>query len=357
MRRPLATALALLSFSLACATSDEAAVKALVRALDSQRDVRASLVQARSDGGQSITVSVQIVPRRGVRATIIQPFVYSGIVSFDNGDTWKNFDPHMNLVRIEKSPATFQLDISSREKLIRKNFETTFAGEAMIAGRSTKVVVMKGKFADMADRRLYIDAENSLILRYIVYQPDAAPVTTVDTKSIDLRTVLDSAEFEKIGEDGAKVVKSWGPLEVRQARDAEKHVGFVPQVPAALVAGLSKQAIHVVGTEERKFVGVRLTDGMAVVTVYLWKPKDGETSSQEPFKGSYDARAANGVRCKVVGEIADRVKSTLAASFARLYEGPSNLPGTRSLPRNVDPSIKPGEAKTPERPKLVIDHE
>lgn len=357
MSRSAATALLVALCATTFAQGDAQALKILVKALDSQRDVRANLVQARSDGGQTITVSVQIVPNRGVRATIIQPFVYSGIVSFDNGDLWRNFDPHLNVVRIEKSPATFQLDVATREKLIKKNFTTTTAGEALIAGRRTTVVVMKGRFDGMADRRLYIDTENSLILRYIVYQPDSEPVTTVDTKSVDLRSSIDLAEFEKIGEAGVKTVKSWGPLELRQAKDAERYVGFVPQIPSSLAAGLEKQAIHIVGSEERKFVGVRLTDGMAVVTIYLWKPIEGESSTSEPFRGSYDSKAENGIRCKVVGEVADSVKATLAKAFTRLYQGPSLSVGTRLRPGSVDPSIRPGDSTGPERPKLVIDHE
>jgi hypothetical protein len=337
-------------FPIVLGGGDSQAVNTLIKALEAQRDVRVCMVQSRSDGGQTVTVSVQIVPRRGVRATITQPLIYAGIVSYDNGDYWKNFDPHMNVVRIEKSPATFQMDIGRRKKLIEKNFETTFGGEAMIAGRRTKVVLMKGRHEGMASRRLYVDAENSLILRYIVQQPDSDPITTVDTKSIDLDPQFDLGELESIGGEGAKVVKAWGPIELRQAKDAEKYVGFVPQVPSSLAAGLQTQAIHVVGTEQRPFVGVRLTDGMAIVTVYLWK-----AGEDEPFKGDYDSKSASGVRCKVVGEVSDAVQANLARAFTRLYEGPSSSIGTYSGSNGVFKEQKKQGGKTPERPRLVIE--
>lgn len=331
---------------------DTEAVKALVKALEAQRDVRVCMVQSRSDGGQTVTVSVQIVPRRGVRATITQPLIYAGIVSYDNGEQWRNFDPQMNVVRIEKSPATFQMEISQRKKLIEKNFETRFAGEATIAGRRTRVILMKGKHDDMADRRLYVDSENSLILRYIVQQPDSDPVTTVDTKSIDLNPTIDLGTLENVGGEGAKVVKAWGPIELRSSRDAERYSGFVPQVPSSIPAGLQVQAIHVVGTEERPFVGIRLTDGMSIVTVYLWKPGENE-----PFKGDYDAKAANGIRCKVVGEVSTQLKSNLARTFARPYEGPSFATGTYSGTNGVSKVQKNPTGKGPERPKVRYDNE
>lgn len=352
LKRSIAAVILVSSCALAHGQTDSDAFKALVKALEAQRDVRVCMVQSRSDGGQTVTVSVQIVPRRGVRATITQPLIYAGIVSYDNGEYWKNFDPQMNVVRIEKSPATFQMDISRRKTLIQKNFETRFAGEAVIAGRRTRIVQMNGLHDDMASRRLYIDAENSLILRYIVQQPDGDAVTTVDTKSIDLNPTIDLGTLDSLGGGDVKTVKAWGPIELRSATDAERYAGFVPQIPAALAGGLQQQAIHVVGTEERPFVGVRLTDGMAVITVYLWKPGENE-----PFKGDFDARAANGIRCKVVGEVSDRLKSTLAHSFARLYEGPSIAGGTTNGTNSVLRDKKTPGGKAPERPRLVYDNE
>ena len=352
MKRLYAAILTAVACSIAFAQGDDQAVKALVKALEAQRDVRVCMVQTRSDGGQTVTVSVQIVPRRGVRATITQPLIFAGIVSYDNGDYWKNFDPQTNVVRIEKSPATFQMDIAQRKRLIEKNYETRFAGEATIAGRRTRVIQMQGRHDEMASRRLYVDAENSLILRYIVQQPDGTSTTTVDTKSLDLNPTIDSGSLEAIGGDGAKVVKTWGPIEVRSSRDAEKYAGFVPQVPSSFSAGLQVQAIHVVGTEERPFVGVRLTDGMAVVTVYLWKP--GES---EPFRGDYDAKASNGIRCKVVGEVSASLKSTLARAFTRPYEGLSNGFGTSYGSNDVSRVQKNPGNKAPERLRLNYDNE
>ena len=44
---------------------DEKALKLLLNALEAQRDVKATLIQRRSVGRQTVTVKVQVVPGRG----------------------------------------------------------------------------------------------------------------------------------------------------------------------------------------------------------------------------------------------------------------------------------------------------
>lgn len=318
MKRILAVPFAVASAAMAQAGQyDDAAFRALVKALESQRDVRATLVQSRSAEDISITVTVQIVPNRGIRSTIMQPLLHAGMVSLDNGELWRNYDPQLNELRIEKSPARFQLDIEFRKKLIEKNFNVTFERDASVAGRAARVVHMKGRHEGMSDRRLFIDSENSLILRYVVMSPEGGSHTPIDTMSVDLRSPIDMAKFEAIGKENSKVIKAWGPVEVAWAGDAHRYTGFEPVLPTELPAGLAKQAIHVVGTEARSFVGVRLTDGMAVVTVYMWGSKEGEGTEDEPFAGKYDQKSAGGVRIKVVGDATASVKAALARAFAR----------------------------------------
>jgi hypothetical protein len=91
---------------------------------------------------------------------------------------------------------------------------------------------------------------------------------------------------------------------------------------------------------------------MSVVTVYLWKP--GES---EPFRGDFDSKAANGVRCKVVGEVSASLKSTLARAFTRPYEGLSNAFGTPNGTNDVSRVQKNPGGKAPERPRLNYDNE
>lgn len=332
-------------------------MKTLLKALGSQRDVKATLLQTRADASATITVNVQIVPRRGISAQIIKPLPFAGMVSFDNGVEWRNYDPQSDLLRIEPSPSRFALDIDFRRKLIEKNYAVAIERDAEIAGRATQVVVMKAKQPDVAGRRLYIDKDNALILRYVVTHPDGESVTTIDTLSVDLASPIDLTKFSSLGEGASRVEKSWGPVEIRRPADASRYAGFEPQIPGELPAGLAVQALHVVGSAKRSFVGVRLTDGMAVVTVYLWKPVEGESPDDEPFKGKYDARANGGIRIKVVGDASDRVRSSLAATFASRNQGPLVAPGTEPTDRKVVDRQGSGGGKGQERPKLVIDNE
>jgi hypothetical protein len=317
VKRILSVPLVVASAALAHSGQYDTAHRALIKALESQRDVRATLVQTRSAEDLTITVTVQIVPNRGIRSTIMQPLVHAGMVSLDNGDLWRNYDPQLNELRVEKSPAQFQLEMDVRKKMIEKNFTVTFEQDSTVAGRRVRVVHMKGRHEGMSDRRLFVDAENSLILRYLVMSPEGGSQMPIDTMSVDLHSSIDMAKFEAIGKENSKVVKAWGPVEIARAGDARRYTGIEPVLPADLPAGLAQQAIHVVGTEARSFVGVRLTDGMAVVTVYLWGVREGESPENEPFDGKYDQKSPGGVRIKVVGDATASVKAALARAFAR----------------------------------------
>jgi hypothetical protein len=353
----MATRLALLTLALllaGVARAGDAALEVLTKALASQRSVRAVLVQTRTDGDTDITVSVMISPRKGIVAKVTKPLLFAGMVSFDNGDVWRNYDPQADLLRIESSPSRFHLDVNFRKKLIAQNYVLTMEREALVAGRRTSVVFLKAKHPELADRRLYIDAANSLILRYVVDEPDGRSVVTVDTKSVDLESPVDVSEYEKLGDGAAKVEKAWGPIEVSRPSDAARYAGFTPVVPTEIPAGFAKQALHVVGTQKRPFVGVRLTDGMAVATVYLWKSVEGQ---EEPFKGACDAQGGNGTRVKVVGEVSDRLKGELARLFAREYGGQTSERGTVGSEGRVQDVRSTGGRAGVRRPKLVIDHE
>lgn len=316
--------------SLLAGPPDDQALKALLQALEAQRDVKATLIQRRSDGRQVITVKVQIVPKRGIRATILKPQIYSGVVSFDDGVEWRNYDPLTNKIRIEKSPGKFHLDMKFRGAAIRRNYEVTFDDEAQVAGRATLVVFLKSKLSGVADRRLFIDSENRLILRYVVYTPGERPLTTVDTLSVDFTDQPNEAYLDRVGTKSAEKVWSWGPRELLAPEDSLNYLDFEPSVPDALPAGLQLQAIHMVGSEARPFIGVRLTDGMAVVTVYLWRK--GE---REPFDGQLHAQSRDGIRCLVQGDASTALMRELAELFIRARLGPLSTGGTIPIPNGV----------------------
>ncbi len=183
---------------------------------------------------------------------------------------------------------------------------------------------MRGKVAGVVDRRLFIDSNNNLILRYIVYNPGVQPFTTVDTISVDFGNQPNEAYLDRIGIKGATEVRSWGPRELKRSEDALRYVDFQPRVPTGIPAGIQLQSIHMVGTASKPFVGVRLTDGMAVATVYLWR----KGKAGEPFDGEFQAETADGIRCYVQGNMTTAAKKRLAKLFIDEFIGLSNDSGT-----------------------------
>lgn len=276
------------------------------------------MVQSRSNGETSITVLVQIVPGEGVHAKVIKPFIYSGIVSVDDGATWKNFDPHENVVRIERSPVQFEMPLHKRMDLIKKNFEVSLAEDVMVAGRAASVVRLHGLHKGMFDRVLKVDKESALILDYWVDCGQNVGASQFVTKSITLGESSEPSEFE-FAFKMAKVVDRTDSLkEIKNPVEASPLVGFLIKTPTDLPAGLSLQAYHVISNRDSKFLGVRLTDGMSIVNAYLWKPSADVKRSDEPFEGKYDSVAPSGIKCRVKGEVPEWVAQEIAKAFARV---------------------------------------
>ncbi|HXH60621.1 MAG TPA: sigma-E factor regulatory protein RseB domain-containing protein [Fimbriimonadaceae bacterium] len=293
------------------------ALNLLLKALDGQRSVRATLLQRRADGGAPISVTVQIDPQKGIRATITRPFVYAGAISFDNGTEWRNYDPHDNVLRIERSPYTFRIDPVFRARLIEKNFEVTFEKDTDVAGRNAKIVYMKGLDPEVSDFRLAIDAANYLILRYEVVQPDGKKLTMVETTQVQVGVPPIGNSIENIAPDDAQIKREWGPVQIASPGQAQLFAGFTPVLPKQFPAGLALQAIHIMGDSAKKFVAVRLSDGMSVATVYLWARMDED---DEPFSGEADGTSLSGIKVRVLGEVSAATKRRLANDFLSLNE-------------------------------------
>lgn len=303
------------------------ALKKLMRALASQRDVEATLIQVRSMDGAKITVRTQNIPGRGMRATALKPTYYSGIVSFDDGVKYRLYDPVRQLVIEESSPERYKFDISFRKGLIEKNYALRFEKDETVAQRTTKVVFMEGLKSGVADRRLFIDASSDLILRYVVYRKGAVPDVRIDTLQVEL-WVTAGPDFTKVAPPDA--IKSYpkAPIEFDPASKALNYVDFEPVIPSSLPAGLEKQAMHIVHHKDLKFVAVRLTDGMAFVTVYLYSNKYKDRNgvlrtlnqSELPLGGESYAKAKDGLRCWIIGDADEGLKERLAKLFIRAYD-------------------------------------
>lgn len=318
----------LLGTSCIAGRPDDDALKKLLRALSSQRDVEATLIQDRQSGSHTVRVRTQTVPSIGIRAFVIRPALYSGIVSFDDGVMYKRFDPTQDYINVENSPERYKFDMKFRKALIEKNYSIDFQDDTIIAKRKVKVVFMKGLLSGVVDRRLFIDTANDMILRYELLRTGKQPEVLINTLQVDL-WVKKSADFTTVGPAGIFERRSKSPIKVGTAASAKRHVGFKAVLPAGLTAGLEKQAMHVVHHRQTKFLAIRLSDGMAFITVYLYPskyedPERGVFSLSDldlPMSGKKHAEAKDGLRCWVVGDADEALKERLAKRFIRAYNG------------------------------------
>ena len=327
--KPRFTALtiALLACAISSAGQDQdKALDKLIRAFEVQRDVKATLIQERRSLTHKITVKIQIVPGRGIRTSVLEPALKSGIVSFDDGVSYRVYDPREKLVTVEQSPMAYKFDLNERRALIKKNYEVKLGDTAQLAGRDVQVVNLKALKSGVFDRSVYIDQESDLILKYVVERRGQEKTSLIETIVVKMTASADS-QFSTVGPPGTKVVKSTAPIEVEKIQDTFKYLSFRPAVPDSLPSGFELQAKHIVRFKDTNFLALRLTDGMSFVTVYLYpSTKKGERGervplkeSEIPLKGQMLTEARDGVRCWVVGDVDDVLKERLAKVFIGAY--------------------------------------
>ncbi len=259
----------------------------------------------------TVTVKGEFVRGRGVRITLIEPVTYQGMVVVDNLVEYKIFHPDTRKLEIRTSPLRFRQPIEDRLRLIDQNYDLRLLDPVRIAGRLAQVVELRAKGKEIPDRVLSIDAKEDFLLRYEVTSKSGTR-RLIDTISVSFRPRNPEAVLNLDVPSDTKEERAWGPTVVTDDRSAASAIGFEPRGATNLPHGFVLTARHLVGFESNPALGLRLTDGMASVTVYQYLMS---RYRRNLVFGPALATDSQGVAYSSLGDVPRSVLRDLAQSF------------------------------------------
>jgi len=311
----LATTLSFATLLLQPAGADTRAKELLAKSFQRSFGVNiVAVIEQRdpSNVGEMQLVKVDRSRSGSTRHQIIQPLRSQGVMSIDDGERSMMYLPAENMVINQESPQKAEGDVQFRVDLAAKNYTLSLAEGPIIAGRRTTVVTAKPRDRWLDERRLFLDEKTSYPLRHEVIRGKVTEIQFT-TKEIQYPASMDPAIFRmrKIG--GVTELRYDRPADLRDPRQAERLVGFMPIVPRNLPLGFKVQSIQVNETEELASVAVRITDGLVRATVYQWRQ-----SEEDDKVASMDNRSTGtkrGIRVMLVSELGANVRKKLLDAF------------------------------------------
>lgn len=245
----------------------------LKRALSKQRSVDSVRIESRwTDGRTMWRLKVQTAASKGIKVTVISSLTSSNVVSIDNGKQLETFNPDTNILFVQPSPYLLQPSVSWRMSLIDRNYVPKLGSTTEIAGHEVRELILSPKEEELPVRTMYVDMEHDIVLRYKVEPPERRPTVIFDTKSVWYSRSAALADFElpKAARE-ATVHRGTAPKKISKMADVSPAVGFTPRNPDRLPYGFKVSGIYLYSREDAPFVGAKLSDGLASLTVYQWR--------------------------------------------------------------------------------------
>lgn len=285
---------------------------ALKQALELQGSLPATALQKREDPftGANLLVKVVTHPRFGEMSRIVEPLERQGIRQVDDRSTIRVYFPDRNEVHTQISSWRWRASTDERIQMIRANYRVSFGRRGEIANKVAQSLIIEPKSGLLARRVIWYDVNNRYILRYSVRGRDDWD-TRLDTISVSYESPA-ASEFELPA--NARVIARFGPLGMSSAADAERYLRVYPPVPSSWPYGFRTEAMQIVGSETAPLLAVRLTDGMAAVTVYFWNPSQ---HPQPPIRS--DVLQRSGCHIGALGEVSSELRSKLVQHAAQVH--------------------------------------
>ena len=267
------------------------------KALDSHMKHRVEMFQVTSsplDSG-TIVYKLSVEPSaKTVHVNIISPSSMAGTRSVDNSRTLRTYFPNQKEILEQPSPQKFRTSTKTRMELIQRNYRLSLVAGREIAERKTYLIELKPKEPSVGTRRVLIDQDKGTILASYLRDPATRTEFTLSTTLVvNYNVKFAPGEFD-LPKDIIPT-KEVMPIELSQFKDAAKKLGFAPRIPPTLPYGFQIVSRQVVGSQEKPFLAIRVSDGMNNVNVYQWNIKkfDGKSpmsnvrTKQDPYRITY----------------------------------------------------------------------
>ncbi|MDK3162259.1 hypothetical protein QPK87_37780 [Kamptonema cortianum] len=259
------------------------------RVFGERADYNAKLVARRQFwDDEPILLTIMVGKNKGEMSTVIQPSTIQGQTFLDDGKRLHHFIPDENTIYVSPSSKTF---LPSSEKMVdwlRMNYTGQITSRRKRLGRSVRILEFEPRHQGLPSRTIVVDSELPVMQSYVAHW---------EGKKINLFEVL---EIQPLGSppnsislpsnSNTKTIEKFGPKPVKDLMVAAALLGFQPSRPKSYPLGFVPYAEQIVGKEAEPAYGTRLTDGMALVTVYQW-----------PYTGSRKKTTLGSIRAVLRG--------------------------------------------------------
>jgi len=300
---------------LCCCALAQTPLEILSRSYEARKTTPASLLVVQSAFGEptKVVTKVEMDGHGRVRRTVMQPLRLQGLTSVDDGRTWQVQVPDQKILVSMPSPQTRAMSVKIRVDLINKNYRLNEERSVKIAGRDTITILCRAKSRGIPSRRLFLDERTTLPLR-TEFQNGSQFEVLLDTLSVEFPRSLPKELFQLELPEGYKRVVNTGSPKFEAVADTSKSLGFEPFMPSKLPFGFIVEAVEVVNIGRQKVLSVRLSDGLAVATLYQWN-----ANGRAPSFGSMEVETAErqGVGFAVVSEPPEVVGTRIFEAIKR----------------------------------------
>lgn len=307
-----------LSFAAAKSGTQSKARDLLFRCIDkgSLVTMTAIVVQKGSTPSCPPTMSMKVSQNKnGDKAiTVLQPLSLQSNHTVKSNGKMSQYYPDENRVVIQPAPKFDREELKFRMNLAEQNYRFSLEKNGIIASRETMVVTAIPKFPEMHQRRYSIDIEKDVLLRLETVDEGGRRNTVFDTQAIWYPQSLPSETFQLKTIGRVRVINVPGPTRVEDAAMARAQTGIDFVAPSDLPFGFVVRDPLIAGDEGKRFIAVRITDGLLMATVYQWDRKLGDILGRDEMGMD---RFVGGLRIRLVGELPQTVHHRLMDLFVK----------------------------------------
>ncbi len=276
-----------------------------VRAIISQRFQESNVMQQ---------VKVEMSRDGKLHQTVLSPLSMQGFECVDDGEQMMTFSPDDRSIIVQASNAAKASDVKYRMALVDRNYTLKIERRDRVAGRAALVIAATPRNAGLETRCYTIDEKTGFLLRLETCKGEDKTMH-FDTKLVEYPHDIPDEAFEMHASGTRKqVYDTWQQCPSVKNVALNNQLGFAPIVPKMLPFGFAIQEVQSDTRSKLPSVAVRLTDGLAIATVYQWQ-KRGPRSNKVP-DGTRVADAGY-VRVLIAGDVPEDIKQRLLESFIK----------------------------------------
>ena len=314
----------LLGTALAPMTVQVDPYKEVVRGFDPRVDANAELFVRRyfPDTGTEWSYKFQTSTSGSgsVFLEFIHPTTMQGLQIILDDKLYQEFRPGEKTIVALPSPLKYEPTTTERMNLLKLNYTATYEGSVRVAGRRASVVKLIPDSREVYARRVWVDEGALFLLKHEIWMGDSEK--EVLFQALQFKPLADGQKFSFSSNRGTGLVRAAKPQEVGDPGLATGLVGFTPPTKVNLPYGVEENVRHIIPSENTyRVVRIKATDGIASLTVYLWKAS-GSRSSSAIRVGEIVYRpmaTAGSVGVVVTGDFPKAARTKIAQAYANAF--------------------------------------